>query len=336
MSYELPYMLAVAGAPYELPPIGAGADEIGLPSGHNLVAGICSGVDPRLLVSGLCSGMDPRLLVSGCSGLDPREVIAGLNSQADRRSRRYYAALTLHLHRCAGELLGEMPPYASSGFDLGGLFKGISREVSKVTSSVSNAAANLVKGVRQFNPAAIAQTLAIKARALAGSLKDNVVFHTLRAVADKALQPALSVIRKVGSAVSSVIPYAQAVVSFIPGVGTGISAALGAAQALADGRPITDIALAAARSAIPGGPIAKMAFDTAQGLLSGKPIDAAALGALREQVPSELGKRAFDTGLALATAKSAQDRRKALENAAVQTLASQVTSRLPAGLPKFV
>src|SRR5262249_39106355 len=151
-----------------------------------------------------------------------------------------------------------------------------------VTNTVTHAATTLVNGVRKFNPVAIAKVAAIKAKALAGDLKNSVVFKTLQAVTSKGLAPALSVIR---STVGPLVPYVQSVVSFVPGLGTGVSAALGAAQALADGRPITDAVVAAARGAIPGGPLAQMAFDTAWGLAHGKPIDAAVLASLRSQVP---------------------------------------------------
>jgi hypothetical protein len=139
---------------------------------------------------------------------------------------------------------------------------------------------------------------------LPGDLKNSVIFKTLSAVASKALAPALTVIR---SAMGPVLPYVQSVISFVPGVGTGISAALGAAQALADGRRIDEALVAAACGAIPGGPMAQMAFDSAWGLAHGRPVDSVVLRALRDRSPAGLAQRAFDTGLALATAKTAQE-----------------------------
>jgi hypothetical protein len=59
-------------------------------------------------------------------------------------------------------------------------------------------------------------------------------------------------------------PWAQSIVSFVPGVGTGISAAIGAGLALANGQPISQAMIAAARGAIPGGALATAAFDVAQ------------------------------------------------------------------------
>lgn len=64
--------------------------------------------------------------------------------------------------------------------------------------------------------------------------------------------------------IKEVAPYAQMVISFVPGIGTGISAAIGAGLALADGQPITKAMEAGIKGAIPGGPIAVAAFDVAE------------------------------------------------------------------------
>lgn len=197
----------------------------------------------------------------------------------------------------------------------------VSKAIAPITRTVSSAAQTLVNGVRKYNPVAIAKVVAIKAKALAGDLRNSVIFKTLSAVASKALAPALTVIRSVAG---PVLPYVQSVMSFVPGVGTGIAAALGAAQALADGRRIDEALVSGFKSAIPGGPLAQLAFDAAWGLAHGRPIDTMVLGALRQRLPAGLAQRAFDTGLALATAKSAQDRRHALQTAALGALASNL------------
>jgi hypothetical protein len=59
-------------------------------------------------------------------------------------------------------------------------------------------------------------------------------------------------------------PYAEMVCSLIPGVGTGIAAAIGVGLALANGQGIAEAILAGVEAAVPGGPLAKMAFDVAQ------------------------------------------------------------------------
>jgi LysM repeat protein len=85
--------------------------------------------------------------------------------------------------------------------------------------------------------------------------------------------------RNIG-AVKEIAPYVQAVISFVPGVGTGISGAIGAATALASGKSITQAVLEAAKGALPGGPLAKSAFDVATAAASGKGISEIALAAI--------------------------------------------------------
>jgi hypothetical protein len=108
--------------------------------------------------------------------------------------------------------------------------------------------------------------------------------------------------------VGQVMQLASTVSSFVPGLGTGVGAALGAASALAQGQPITDAVLAAAKGALPGGAIAAAAFDVAKGLAQGKNLTEAALNAARNQLPGGAAARAaFDTGLALVHGKKLQD-----------------------------
>jgi len=80
--------------------------------------------------------------------------------------------------------------------------------------------------------------------------------------------------------VRTVAPYAQTVISFVPGVGTGLSAGLGGAMALAEGQSITQALEAAVKSSIPGGPLAQAAFSVASGVMQGRPIDTIAVNAL--------------------------------------------------------
>jgi hypothetical protein len=267
-----------------------------------------------------------------------------------------YEAAAAALDAYAGAMLDGWPAgseHIEIGFSLGGFVSSITHAVSNVatsivknnpvanlvqkaiapiTKTVTSAAQTLVNGVRKYNPVALAKMAAIKAKALAGDIKNSVIFKTLSAVAKQALAPALTVIRSV---VGPVLPYVQSVMSFVPGVGTGISAALGAAQALADGRRIDEAIIAGARGAIPGGPMAQMAFDAAWGLAHGRPVDTVVLGALRDRLPAGLAQRAFDTGVALAAAKSAQDRREALKTAALGALTSNLPA-VPAGLRPVV
>ena len=104
------------------------------------------------------------------------------------------------------------------------------------------------------------------------------------------------------------LQFAAMVAPFIPGIGTGVAAALGAANALAAGQPITDALIAAARSAVPGGAIAQVAFDTAMNMAKGKNIGDALLNSARKQLPGgPAAQAAFDAALALAKGKNIQD-----------------------------
>lgn len=97
--------------------------------------------------------------------------------------------------------------------------------------------------------------------------------------------------------VKAVAPYAQAVISLVPGVGQGISGALGASLALASGHSISDAMLEGIKGALPGGPAAAAAFEVAKGVMKGDRIDAIAIHAL--PLP-EASKTALARGLDVA------------------------------------
>ncbi len=104
------------------------------------------------------------------------------------------------------------------------------------------------------------------------------------------------------------LQFAAMVAPFVPGLGTGVAAALGAANALAAGQPISDALIAAARSAIPGGGVAQIAFDTAMNLAKGKNIGESLLSSARSQIPGgPAAQAAFDAAVALAKGKNIQD-----------------------------
>ena len=91
-------------------------------------------------------------------------------------------------------------------------------------------------------------------------------------------QVALDALNRELKAFKEVGPYVQMVMSFVPGIGQGISAAMGVALALANGQPIDKALIAGVEGALPGGPLAKMAFDiaanVADSLITGKKINA--------------------------------------------------------------
>jgi hypothetical protein len=80
--------------------------------------------------------------------------------------------------------------------------------------------------------------------------------------------------------VKAVAPYAQMVITLVPGVGQGISAGLGAGLALAEGQPISAAIKAGVLAAIPGGPIAKSVADISVAVIQKKPLDSVLLAGL--------------------------------------------------------
>jgi hypothetical protein len=183
----------------------------------------------------------------------------------------------------------------SVGRAVGGAVSGIARTVSKAAEAVGKipilgdvARAGISAARLALGPAAIAIDAGSRlargenlGRALTGAVGGQI------------------------DAIRDQLKLAEMVAPFVPGIGTGVAAALGAANALAAGRPITEAVLAAARSALPGGKIAQVAFDVATQLAKGKNIGEAALGALRDQLPGGFAaKAAFDTALNLAKGKN--------------------------------
>lgn len=124
-------------------------------------------------------------------------------------------------------------------------------------------------------------------------------------------------------------PYAASVVSFVPGVGPGVGAAICAAGALAEGRPLSEVALAAIKGAIPGGAIAAAAFSMAEATAAGKPIEQIAVAGLPIDAKS---KQALNTAIAL-TKDLANGKR--LDKALMNRLDDSM-KLLPADLKKAV
>ncbi len=82
------------------------------------------------------------------------------------------------------------------------------------------------------------------------------------------------------TAVKDIAPYAQTVVTMVPGVGSGIGAGIAAANALAKGKPITEALVSAARGALPGGPLAQSAFDVVHAAATGRNVSDTLLAAI--------------------------------------------------------
>lgn len=141
---------------------------------------------------------------------------------------------------------------------------------------------------------------------------------------DKAV---LGTLKNQVNAVRDLAPYAQMVVSLVPGVGTGIGAALGAAVALSKGRPITEAVMAGIKGSLPGGPIAASGFDAALAIAHGKPVLESALKAAREQLPPA-AQKAFDIGLSVAQGRKLQN---VIKDAVVSLAPAQVKDMVATG-----
>jgi len=116
--------------------------------------------------------------------------------------------------------------------------------------------------------------------------------------------------RTVGAVFRTVAP----LLSFIPGIGQGVAAVLASVGALAAGEAIGDAVLEGLSNAIPGGGVARAAFDSAAAagaaLLDGENIGEAALRASRAAVVAHggpLAGAAFDGGLVVARGQSLQE-----------------------------
>jgi hypothetical protein len=128
--------------------------------------------------------------------------------------------------------------------------------------------------------------------------------------------------------VKDTAPYAETVVSLVPGVGTGVDAAISAGAALAEGQNIATAAKDAIRGALPGGPIAGAAFDTALRVGSGENVAKAALQSSRDALPPGPAQAAFDTGIAVATGEKLQN---VLANGIVAMSPDQLQTVIAAG-----
>jgi hypothetical protein len=88
-----------------------------------------------------------------------------------------------------------------------------------------------------------------------------------------------NVVRSIGRAGSSVVadarkslPIAAGVVSFVPGVGTGVAAGLSAANAISQGKSLTEIAKEAAIGAVPGGQLIRAGVNAGVGVARGQNV----------------------------------------------------------------
>lgn len=145
--------------------------------------------------------------------------------------------------------------------------KTIRRKAKNSLTTISRAAGTVpfvgpgLKGVFDITTGPISMTLAVAN----GVRIDKAVSRRLKAD-----------IRSV----KAVAPYAQMVITLVPGVGTAAGAALSAGLALANGQPITAAIMAGVKGAVPGGAAAKMAYDVGLAAARGERVDKIAIAAL--------------------------------------------------------
>lgn len=195
--------------------------------------------------------------------------------------------------------------------DTGNVFTQAARAVSSAVKSVEKVPVlgNVVNIVDEASsaPFKFASSIASGARidrALMGELKDQLKIA------------------------KDVAPYAQTVVSLVPGIGTGAAAAIAAGAALAEGKSIDEATKAAIRGALPGGALSQAAFDTAMKVAAGERIDHAALESARSMLSPGPQQAAFDVGVAVLTGEKIQN---AVAKGLASMAPSQVQSILAAG-----
>jgi hypothetical protein len=131
-------------------------------------------------------------------------------------------------------------------------------------------------------------------------------------------------------AVKDVAPYAQMVISLVPGAGTGVSAIISAGGALASGQPIDAALVAGVRGAIPGGMVGTGVFDAAIAISHGKTLSSVGLAAL----PIPEGQKKAVAVLATAASDMAAGKRvdSAIARAAEESLPTNIRKAVTVGL----
>lgn len=214
----------------------------------------------------------------------------------------------MYSHSCS-EYGCDRPELHGDGASFGGLFSSIAHVVSSGVSTVSHAAVSVASGTANLvsNAAKVAgreidkaahsvQDAAGKVSSLVA--KVPIVGAPLHTVFDAAWHVAMAPVNAVvdvairGKRIDKVAldglttalhdvkaqaPYAQMVVSMVPGIGSGVSAAIGAGTALMNGQPIDKALAEGVLSAVPGGPLGKslanVGFSTITSVAKGEPIN---------------------------------------------------------------
>lgn len=103
----------------------------------------------------------------------------------------------------------------------------------------------------------------------------------------KAASRVASTVGKVARVAAPLTGVLKTVAAFVPGAGTAVAAALSAADSLAQGKSLSQIAVDAAKGALPGGPLAQGVFNAAVQVARGRNLTEAAIAAARANVPPQ-------------------------------------------------
>lgn len=173
------------------------------------------------------------------------------------------------------DIAAESSGRAHFGSDFGGFFHSLGHALSSAAKGVAKGAGSVGgalskvpivgSGLHAVYDVGISGPLSLAANVASGQRVDKAALGSLKATLKDT---------------KDLAPYVQTVISVVPGVGQGVSGAIGAASALASGKSITQALLEGAKGALPGGPIAKASFDIASAGVQGKPISEVALAAL--------------------------------------------------------
>jgi hypothetical protein len=152
--------------------------------------------------------------------------------------------LRIHAKWLANACRSAGRPFGSAAHFVDGVTGAIRKDISKIPI-----AGPLFTSILDL----VATPLEIESQLLQGKRIDKVFVDRLKSD--------LKDIKEVG-------PYAQMVISLVPGVGPVVSGAIGATMALAEGQPIDDVLIAGLKGMVPGGPLGAAAFGAAVGAVS--------------------------------------------------------------------
>jgi hypothetical protein len=166
--------------------------------------------------------------------------------------------------------------FSAIGNFVGNVVKTAGHAIGTVVHSIQNAAGQVGKVIAKI-PIIGGVISAVFNVAYSGAM--GIVDLTVAIVIEgKRIDSAvLDSIKKEVKNFKQIAPYAQMVISVIPGIGQGVSAALSAGLALAEGQSIGEAIKAGLIGAIPGGPLIKaavtMATETIEHVVKGERVD---------------------------------------------------------------